>query len=236
MPEEKTVTLLMPTLNEIDGLRAIMPLVDPKWCDQILVLDGGSTDGTVEFAKDHGYDLVSQEHPGLINAYRQCWPYIKGDFVITFSPDGNSVPKHIPELIAKMKEGYDMVIVSRYLPGAHSDDDTWVTALGNHMFTGLINTGFRGHYTDAMVMYRAYRTRLADEIGLLKDEPLSVERNFNHMISWEPLLSIRAAKQGYRLGEIPGNEPPRIGGVGKCRHFSWGTVYLAEMVQEFLRR
>ena len=230
------VTLLAPTLNEIDGMRAIMPLIRRDWVDQILVLDGGSTDGTIEYAREQGYDVVIQEKRGLINAYRQVRKHIRGDVLITFSPDGNSVADRIPDLIAKMREGYDMVIVSRYLGGATSEDDTAMTRAGNWVFTKLINTLFSGHYTDAMVIYRAYRTGLIDQLGLMEDEPLSVERNFNHMISWEPLLSMRAARRGLRIGEIPGDEPPRIGGQGKCQHYSWGAVYLMEMVQEFARR
>jgi glycosyltransferase involved in cell wall biosynthesis len=230
------VTLLVPTWNEIDGMRVIMPQIQPGWVDQILVLDGGSTDGTIEYAREHGYDVVIQEKRGLINAYRQVRPHIKGDVVITFSPDGNSVSDRIPELVAKMREGYDMVIVSRYRGGAKSQDDTVITRIGNWVFTTLINVLFSGHYTDAMVIYRAYRTALIDELGLMVDEPLSVERNFNHMISWEPLLSMRAAKRKLRIGEISGDEPARIGGEGKCQHYSWGAVYLLEMAQEFARR
>ncbi|HEX2061829.1 MAG TPA: glycosyltransferase family 2 protein [Thermoanaerobaculia bacterium] len=230
------VTLLVPTLNEIDGMRVIMPLIQPGWVDQILILDGGSTDGTIEYAREQGYEVVIQEKRGLINAYRQVRPHIRGDVLITFSPDGNSVAERIPELVAKMREGYDMVIVSRYLGGAKSDDDTFMTRAGNWVFTKLINVLFSGHYTDAMVIFRAYRTSLIDELGLMEDEPLSVERNFNHMISWEPLLSMRAAKRRLRIGEIPGDEPARIGGQGKCMHYSWGAVYLMEMGQEFVRR
>jgi hypothetical protein len=110
-----------------------------------------------------------------------------------------------------------------------------MTAAGNWAFTKLINVLFDGRYTDAMVMYRAYRTKVIEELGLLEDEPFSVERNFNHMISWEPLLSMRAAKRGLKIGEIPGDEPQRVGGVGKCHHYSWGAVYLLEMAQEFMR-
>jgi glycosyltransferase involved in cell wall biosynthesis len=230
------VTLLVPTLNEIDGMRVIMPQIQPGWVDQVLVLDGGSTDGTIEYAREHGYDVVIQEERGLINAYRQVRPHIKGDVLITFSPDGNSVTDRIPALLEKMREGYDMVIVSRYLPGATSDDDTFMTRVGNWVFTTLINVLFGGHYTDAMVIYRAYRTQLIDDLGLMKDEPYSVERRFRHMISWEPLLSMRAAKKKLKIGEIPGDEPARIGGEGKCMHYSWGAVYLLEMGQEFARR
>src|SRR5438132_9105550 len=152
-----TSTLLVPTLNEIDGMRVIMPRIEPGWVDQILILDGGSTDGTIEYARAQGYDVVIQEKRGLINAYRQVRPHIRGDVLITFSPDGNSVPDRIPELLARMRDGYDMVIVSRYLGDARSDDDTFMTRAGNWVFTKLINALFSGHYTDAMVIYRAYR-------------------------------------------------------------------------------
>lgn len=226
------VTLLVPTLNEIDGMRVIMPKIKPEWCHQILILDGGSTDGTIEYAREKGYDVVIQEHPGLINAYRQVYPFIKGDALITFSPDGNSVPEVIPELIAKMNEGYDMVIASRYLGGAISNDDTPITRFGNWLFTGIINVLFGGKYTDAMVIYRIYRKSLIDELGLMWERTFSIERKYKHMISWEPLLSMRAAKFNKKIAEIPGDEPDRIGGEGKCKHFSWGFVYLLEMVQE----
>lgn len=225
-------TLLVVTLNEIDGVKQIMPQIRREWCDQIIFLDGGSTDGTIEYAREHGYEVVIQDKPGLINAYRQVFPHIRGDVLITFSPDGNSVAELIPPLLDKMKEGHDMVIVSRYLPGAKSDDDTWFTRLGNWVFTKLINVLFGGHYTDAMVIYRAYRTALIKDLGLLTDTPNSIERQFAHKISWEPLLSMRAAKRELKIAEIPGDEPSRVGGEGKCQHFSWGALYLAEMAQE----
>jgi hypothetical protein len=65
-------------------------------------------------------------------------PYIEGDVVITFSPDGNSIAELIPELVNKMKEGYDMVIVSRYLNEAKSEDDDIITAFGNWLFTKTV--------------------------------------------------------------------------------------------------
>src|SRR5512147_1763551 len=111
------VTLVIPTLNEIDGMKAIMPKIKREWVDQILVVDGNSTDGTAEWAREHGYEVVVQKRKGMRYAYMDALPYIKGDVMLTFSPDGNSIPELIPECIKKMKEGYDMVIVSRYAPG-----------------------------------------------------------------------------------------------------------------------
>lgn len=124
-------TLLVMTLNEIDGMKAIMPRVDRGWFEQILVVDGNSTDGTIEWARENGYEVIVQTKPGFRFAYNEALPHIRGDFVITFSPDGNSIPELLPDLISKMGEGYDMVIASRYLDGAQSQDDDIVTAFGN---------------------------------------------------------------------------------------------------------
>src|SRR5579859_1915374 len=81
-----TVTLLVPTLNEIVGMREIMPQVSREWCDQIIILDGGSTDGTIEYAREQGYTVHVQTQPGLRQAYNEVLPLIKGDILITFSP------------------------------------------------------------------------------------------------------------------------------------------------------
>lgn len=227
-----SVTLLMPTLNEITGMRAIMPEVDLRWCNQILVVDGGSTDGTAEYARSHGYDVIVQKRRGIRFAYSEAFPLVKGDIVVTFSPDGNSLPALIPEVAAKVAGGYDMVIASRYLPPARSHDDDVLTGFGNWFFTRSINLLHRARYTDAMVMFRAYRTRLFWELDLDKDDGYAMERWLGTILGVEPLLSIRAAKRRLRVTEIPGDEPVRIGGVRKLQVVRWGAGYLLQMFRE----
>lgn len=197
-------TLFVPTLNEIDGMKAIMPRVKKQWVDEILVLDGGSTDGTVEYAKAQGYRVVMQKSRGITNAYREALKVAKGDYIVAFSPDGNSQPEAIPKLVRKIKEGYDMVIASRYARGAKSDDDDPVTAFGNFMFTKLINIAFGGNYTDTLVMLRAFKKDIVQKLDI--DVPRA---------GLEPLLSIRCAKQKLKVAEIPASEPKRIGGARK---------------------
>jgi hypothetical protein len=158
---------------------------------------------------------------------------IKGDVVITFSPDGNSIPEAIPLLVEKMKEGYDRVIASRYLGEARSEDDDVLTGFGNWMFTNMLNILYGAHYTDAIGIYRAYKTRLAYDLGLDKDEGfIFAEKLFNTHISWEPLLSVRAAKRKLKIAEIPASEPARIGGVRKLQAFKWGAVILLQFIRE----
>ena len=227
------VTLLILALNEIDGMRVIMPQIDPSWCDQILIVDGGSTDGSVEWARRNGYTVVVQQQKGIRFAYFEVLPMITGDVIITFSPDGNSPPEAIPRLIAKMREGWDLVIGSRYLPGAVSEDDDLVTAFGNWLFTRTVNLLHGGRYTDVMVIMRAYRTSLIYELDLhLESSYVLPERMFGTIISWEPLMSVRAAKRRARIDEIPVDEPPRIGGKRKLRVIRWGAAYYFQFWRE----
>lgn len=226
-------TLLVMTLNEVNGVKAIMPQIDRSWVDQIIVVDGGSTDGTIEWAKENGYEVYVQKQKGFRHAYTEVWPQVTGDVVITFSPDGNSVSELIPELIAKMKQGYDMVIVSRYLGDAKSEDDDVVTAFGNWLFTRTVNLLHGGHYTDVMVIYRAYRKAMAYELGLDREDAYALpEKLFGTNISWEPLLSVRAAKAKLKLAEIPGDEPARIGGERKLQVLRWGAAYYFQFIRE----
>jgi glycosyltransferase involved in cell wall biosynthesis len=233
-PESKgpTFTLLVPTLNEIEGMKAIMPLVDRGWVDQILVVDGNSHDGTAEWARAQGYDVYVQKRKGLRHAYIEALPLIKGDVTITFSPDGNSIAELIPPLCAKMREGYDMVIVSRYLGDAKSEDDDVVTGFGNWLFNRVINRLHGGNYTDCMVMYRAWRTSMFTELGLHREDAYSPERWWGTILGCEPLISVRAAKAGLRIAEIPGDEPPRLGGERKLQIVRWGGAYMSQVFRE----
>lgn len=231
----QTVTLLIPTLNEITGMKAIMPQVQRGWVDQILVLDGGSTDGTIEYSREQGYQVHVQKNWGIRQGYMEVLPLITSDVILTFSPDGNSIPDLIPPLIAKMNEGYDMVIASRYLGPAQSKDDDWLTGFGNWLFTRTVNRLHGGRYTDVMVIYRAYKKQLIFDLELDRDRWYRLpEWLFRCRISWEPMLSARAALRKLRIAEIPGDEPERIGGERKLRVWRWGASYYYQFWRDFL--
>jgi uncharacterized membrane protein YdjX (TVP38/TMEM64 family) len=232
-------TLLVLTLNEIEGVRQIMPQIERGWCDQIIIVDGGSTDGTIEWARAQGYEVHVQLRKGIRYAYFEALPKVTGDVVISFSPDGNCAASAIPALKKKIAEGYDLVIGSRYLPGAHSDDDDLLTAFGNWLFTTTVNLLHGARYSDVMVILRAFRKSLVEELDLLDENAYALpERLFGTVISWEPLMSVRAAKHGARVAEVPADEPCRIGGERKLQMWRWGAAYYFQFWRElwFWRR
>jgi glycosyltransferase involved in cell wall biosynthesis len=222
MPEQK-FSLLIFSKNEIEAMRTIMPRIKKEWVDEVLVVDGGSTDGTIEYARGLGFNVYIQKSKGILAGYKEGIEVSVGDAFIIFTPDGNMIPEKIPELIAKMNEGYDMVIVSRYKDGAKSKDDTIISGLGNWVFTKMVNVLFKAHYTDVLGAYRAYRKGIFEKAGIvIKNRPI------------ETRICIKAAiNKEINVCEISGDEPKRIAGKSYRKIIKNGFNELFIIFEEF---
>lgn len=234
------VTLFIPVYNEIVGIRAVMPRVKREWFDEIIVVDNNSTDGSREYFQERGIPVITQTSKGSRGAWWEGFQAATGDIIIAFSPDNNSVPEVIPQLIEKMKEGWDMVIVSRYAEGASSEDDSFLSGVGNHVFTTIINIVFRSHYTDALVMYRAFKKDMLVRIGF--DGTTGAKFNTRHISMFDLLSSIRCAKYKLKVAEIPGNEPKRLDNTGSrvfpkfSGRFWYARLALYYIAKEYFRK
>ncbi|MGE3804176.1 MAG: glycosyltransferase family 2 protein [Gemmataceae bacterium] len=220
-----TITLLIPILNEIDGLRAIVPHIDRRLFTDVLVVDGGSTDGSREYARAQGLRVLEQRRPGLAWGVYDAIVDLATDYVIEFSPDGNCPVECLPGLVEKLAAGYDLVVVSRYLPPARSEDDSPLTAFGNWMFTKLIRGLGRWPITDALTIYRGFRRELI------------LQPDFLHFLRgpvFEPLVSGLCTLQGRSMCEIPGNEGCRLGGQSKMRPLYNGSCVLLMILRLYV--
>jgi glycosyltransferase involved in cell wall biosynthesis len=228
------VTLFMPTLNEVDGLKAVLPRISRDWVDEIIVVDAGSTDGTVEYLQSQGITVLQEEIAGVVNAYNQGFRASSGDIFVTFTPDGNCIPELIPALLEESRKGYDIVFVSRYLPPARSYDDGMLTGIGNFVFNRMINVLFSARYTDVLGGFRAYRRQAILRMGLpTQPQENWATRKYDLLNTWEVGGAIRAAKLRLRTKEIPGDEPKRIGGVSKISIVRNGTMVVLQILYEF---
>ena len=231
---DKRITLLVLTLNEIIGVKAILPLIDKNLFKQIIVVDGGSTDGTTEWCMENNYEIHRQVKRGFRFAYFEVWKKIQGDYVVTISPDGNCDVSKLPEIISQL-DSCDLVIGSRYAPGVSSEDDDLITTFGNWFFNASARVLFDSKCSDVMVIYRGFHVDLPRRLNLFDEKNYAfVERLYNTRISWEPLMTIRAIRAKLRICDIPAGEPPRIGGERKLQIIRWGLAYFTQfMIEKF---
>ena len=218
-----SVIVFVLTLDEIEGVSQIMPKVKKEWADRIIFVDGGSTDGTIEKAKELGFEVINQHNKGEGNACRVGTDATESDFVMFFSPDGNDRPEDIQKLIQKTNEGNDVVHISRFGKNSISDDAGWLDRFGNNMFTFLVNTFFGGKYTDALNGFRIFKREMWNNL-----------KTDAQYLNIEQQVCIRCAKSKIPIYEIDGREPDRIGGERKMRPLTVGAQLSYQIIKEFI--
>ena len=218
-----TTALIITTLNEVVGVKKIVPKIKKEWLDEIIFVDGGSTDGTIEEARIMGFKVIIQKQKGHGAAVLEGVNAIKSDNFILFGPDGNDEPEKIPELIEKIKEGYDQVLVTRFGKGSVNLDAGIIDTFGNKMFTFLANAFFGGYWTDTLNESRIISKKAFQEL------------NFDAMdLSSTQQMSIRGLKRRQKICEIIGNEGERIGGVRKMKPLPVGASLSLRIIKEFI--
>jgi glycosyltransferase involved in cell wall biosynthesis len=217
-------TLVILTLNEIEGLNRIFSLIPIQEIDQVFAVDGGSSDGTLIFFKEHGIAVFSQGKRGRSEAFRVGVRNAKHEDIIFFSPDGNENPKDIIKMFGHLKEGNDMVIASRFMKGSRCDEDHKLIKhrkFGNKVFTLMANTLFGGKLSDSINGFR----------GIKKSAFLKLNPDGDGF-DIEFQLSIRAMKRKMRILEFPTVEKERIGGRSTARSFKVGKRFIGLILNE----
>src|SRR6266705_2576235 len=205
------VALCLLTYNERPCLEQIFPLIPApsleSGFDQLVAVDGGSTDGTVEYYRDHGVPVIGQSRRGRGDAFLLAFERIEADAYIFFSPDGNEDAQDLPKFKPLLESGADLVIASRMMRGAVNEEDIHFLKprkWANNGLNSLANLCFRKRgpfVTDSINGYRAMTRRAAQELQL---------DALDYTIEYQ--MTIRALKSRMAIVEFPSREGQRVAG------------------------
>ena len=221
------VALVILTLNEIDGLRALFDDIPLDSVDEVFVMDGGSTDGTREFFEERRVEIVDQASRGRGEAFRIAVRHSESDAFIFFSPDGNEDPSDVPRFRPLLEAGNEIVIASRMMRRSRNEEDDSTLRLRkwvNNAFTIAANLAWnQGNrtITDTINGYRAITRNAFDQL---------VPVSMGYTIEFE--TSIRAMKLGLRIAEFPTYEGDRVGGESYAKSLPTGLRMLRTLLSE----
>ncbi len=192
------VIITIPAYNEEKTLPSVLQEIKSAMRTsghqyEILVLDDGSTDKTAEVARTAGAVVVSnKQNRGLAETFKremkECLARDAG-IIIHTDADGQYHSRHIPELIKKVEQGYDLVLGSRFL--GKIEQMPLLKRLGNILFSRVISSLIKVRITDSTTGFRAFTADVARDIEFINTFTYTQEQ------------VIKAAKQGFRITEIP---------------------------------
>ncbi|MDD5440553.1 MAG: glycosyltransferase family 2 protein [Candidatus Omnitrophica bacterium] len=213
------ISVIVPAKNEEANIRDILTQ-SKKYADELIVIDGHSTDRTRETAEAHGARVYSDRRSGKGDALRTGIEKASGDILVFIDADGSHDPDDIPRLIAPILEGKaDHVSGSRMRGGSdelHGDVLKFIRMVGSDIITLGINYRFKVRLTDSQNGFRAIRRDVARSLDL-RENITTIEQE----------MVIKSLRKGYRVHEVPAHEYARKHGTSCIRvsRVWWRYVY-----------
>jgi len=216
------ITVIIPTRNEGGCIGPLIKEIPKKYVDEIIVVDGHSTDNTKGEARRAGAKFILQKGYGYGSAVQQGAKYAKGGVLILMDADGSMNPNAIPLLLKKIDEGYEYVMGSRYINNLKSADDTLVRYFGNKFFTWLTNVIHKTNVTDSLFTYNAIPKKAFMKIG-------ARSKGFEYCTE----ILVKAKKAGLKFAEVPAPERQRMFGKTKINAFWHGLKILGMILKNY---
>ncbi|MBV8818108.1 MAG: glycosyltransferase family 2 protein [Acidobacteriaceae bacterium] len=195
------VTVVIPARNEA---RSIGPLIAraQRLSDEVIVVDGHSSDGTVAIARDLGASVVMDNGKGKGDAIRVGMNAARYSITVFMDADGSHDPSDIPRLVQPIRQAeYDLVIGSRGRGGSdelHGDVEKLLRMIGSDLILIAINLRWKQSLTDSQNGFRAIRTEVARSLKL-KEDITTIEQE----------MTMKCLKRGHRVCDVPTHEYER---------------------------
>jgi len=217
------LTVVIPALNESQTIADVIKQVK-IYSDDIVVIDGNSTDNTEEIARAQGARIIKDHGLGKGEAIRTVIPHLKREITVFIDADGSHDPDDIPALIAPIiSDRADHVSASRLTGGSselHGGFDECFRLMGSSFITACINHRFGVRLSESQNGFRAIRTPVLRSLGLQEN-----------ITTIEQEMIIKTLKKGFLMGEVPSHEHKRKAGYSKISVRKVAFRYVYSMIK-----
>ena len=227
------ITILLPALNEEEGVPQVLAklpreyFLERGYDTEVLVVDGHSTDRTLEIAAEMGAICLRQPHYGKGDAVRHGMKHAKGKYLFMLDADDTYPPKHLSTMLPILEDNKaDIVMGSRLNGHMHPGSMPKINKIGNHTITSFANLLFsNGHkITDLCTGMWGFNKSALDT--------LTPQLNA-HGFAIEAEMYAKSRKQGIRVAEIPIEYHRRLGPT-KLTSFGDGARIMMKLLGEKL--
>ena len=230
------ISLVIPAKNEERNLPWVIERI-PATVDEVILVDGNSTDGTIAITKQLRPDAVilQQKANGKGSALVTGLLAATGDIVVMIDADGSMDPIEIHGLVGALLSGADVVKASRYVAGGGSDDISHLRNAGNQGLRIVSKLLFKHDWSELAYGYAAFWTDILPALHLEpiveSGNPLS-KKEYGRGFEIEALLFTRSIKVGLKMSEVFSFEYPRIYGESNLATFKDGWRVLTALFRE----
>ena len=217
------ITLVIPAKNEPESLPKVLDELKKYDVKKIIVMSKDDL-STYSSIKSYNEKILFQTGKGFGNALREGISSVETKYFCVFNADGSFDPSDLYKLKEKLESGSDFVFSSRYIKGAGTEDDTFLTSVGNFFFTQLCNFLFKLKISDVLYTY------VMGSVEAFK----SLDMRYNDF-SFCVELPIKAKKKGFKLVNSKSYERSRIGGKKKVNALKDGFLILSGMIKLFFK-
>jgi glycosyltransferase involved in cell wall biosynthesis len=216
------VSVVVPAKNEAKNLPLVLPKI-PGWVDEVILVDGNSTDDTIAVAKSllPSIVVVQQERRGKGAALRTGFNTARGDIIVTLDADGSADPAEITAFVGSLLSGADFVKGSRFMQGGETLDMEWYRKLGNWGLLSLVRLAFGGRFTDLCYGYNAFWRDILPYMDLSDADGFEIETAMN----------VQALRSNLKIFEIASKEFRRVHGTSNLRTIPDGFRVLSTIVK-----
>ena len=213
------LTLIIPAKEEAESLPKVLLELKNYSCKIVIILEQSDIK-TLEAIKNFECKIVYQSGRGYGNALIEGIKNVETNYLCIFNADGSFDPKYLDEMLKLSENNTDFVFASRYMKGAGSDDDTFLTIVGNYFFSIFGKIFFSLKISDILFTYLLGKTKSFKKLNLQSDDfCLCVE------------MPIKAKRLGMSMKDIPSFERSRIAGKKKVNEFRDGFKILIFMIK-----